>query len=191
MTSDRINLFFFHVPKTGGTSVTRYLKDLAHTNKIYFLYKGHAKPEIADTVGNYSFTILRDPSSHCASMYGYHKHMAPTTSWVNQFASSRNLYEWVKDFDQMNNYYCNYFGGGSYEESIEMLNHIDFILFQESLNSDVNKMAEQLGITYKFNYYVNKTSRKPVVDQATKELINKRRALDYKLYKWAKDGRTL
>lgn len=76
-------LRFIHVPKTGGSSVLKYLTD----NNVNFLYGEepkrvgrHRYASMWASEKSYKFTVVRNPYSRTVSYYNYttHKNWKPT-----------------------------------------------------------------------------------------------------------------
>jgi FkbM family methyltransferase len=91
-------LFFMHVPKTGGISLTRFLHGLFETGSIcpqpsgggvwrytaddvteYRLFAGHFDVDFIDAVDpeGLKLTILREPTSRIVSMYDFWRSLRP------------------------------------------------------------------------------------------------------------------
>ena len=66
------SLTFIHIPKTGGTSITRWLKE--NTNTLY--YRKHCTVDVAKTYINNlgtTFCVIRNPYDWLVSWFEYEK----------------------------------------------------------------------------------------------------------------------
>lgn len=84
-------LFFLHIPKTAGTSVSEALRQGFHPDEIcpeyeehhliradtqalrarYRYFAAHAGFDVAERLGEYIVTVLRDPEARIISLYNY------------------------------------------------------------------------------------------------------------------------
>lgn len=176
-------LWFIHVPRTGGTSIDRF-KD--QTKKIKIVSYGHQgycpkrHKQLQESCDNLKIiTVLRDPVEHASSLYSFikkeHGHQKHKTT-------SKPFSKWVKTFDEMPNYYCNFFSKQNHDADfiISRLNFIDYVLDTKTLSEGMNKILWELGEPARFTIHVNGFKKAPVSEEDV-TYIKKARSQDYKL----------
>jgi len=178
-------LWFIHVPRTGGTSISRYLKKCKY--KSY--YDGHSRfscekeKELKSTTKKLvTFTVLRDPVKHCVSLYSYikkHKHHKH-----HKLAANNSFYDWLDKFYEVPNYYTRFFSDFKDIDknlALQRLKHFDFILNTETLTIDFNSMLLQLGLKKDFNININSSKTNLNITPKDVEHIKHIRKIDYEL----------
>lgn len=182
------NLFFVHIPRTGGSSFINFCKKLHSVKLINFNFMSHGKVTNDISIKHSNFlkvAFVRNPWSWVASHYC-------TTQYTNQFglrktSSSSSTYsqwkncheekEWLNNLknEKVNfkNYIKQFIENANNQSYYIMENgnmNIDFIGHYESLEKDVSKILNILDIKTeeKFPMIQNEgSSRKPFFYKTT------------------------
>lgn len=155
---------FHHIPKTGGTSVIKWLRkhypnnwdtynhDIKKLKKVpdAELYTGHELNLLFDTIKpNFTTTIIRQPVALVNSLYNYHKQIGLTND---------SFYNWLDN----NPYYTSLYtilGGVA-----GLRNQFNLIGTFEALDTYTLKLSKALGIPYEPLPYTNKQPPYKVID---------------------------
>jgi len=185
MKSQDFLLWFVHVPRTGGTSIYRYLEKCRY--KSY--HNGHSRFSCekenelkATTKKLITFTVMRDPVKHCVSLYTYikkHKHHT-----FHKIAANNSFHGWLDKFYEVPNYYTRFFSDFTNMDknlALQQLGHFDFILNTETLTNDFNSMLSQLGLKKDFNIHINSSKTNLNIAPKDIEHIKHIRKIDYEL----------
>lgn len=163
------NLGFIHIPKTGGTSMSNWLKQFNY--RWVGVKHDSADVLLAKHPNAKYFTVCRNPYSRVVSWYNFrimrHKYLiehennknfpgCKDPNLTNEYALNEhygnNFDEWLKkiDWKSPEGYNLDY---GLLRNQVEYLSKKkkpEFILKQESLNEDSKIVAELLGIKDSF-----------------------------------------
>lgn len=122
---DEHKFIFFHIPKTGGSSITKSLRNNFNV-KLHHGY--HNTPmEMNDLYGGYrSFAFIRNPWDRLVSIYSYYKDRVDVTDIVSFEEFCLTLENYIKDYRVKTHL----------KQQTEYLHNIDFIGKFENLNED-------------------------------------------------------
>lgn len=195
------HFYFYDCPRTGGTSFKRWAKKCPTIERLHFGEgKGwHHVPyrprsEILELTPPsrdvFTFTLLRDPIEHTASLYAKiktHKHsyrdkLARLTfnQWVtNHFEVDREKspdpwgFSMVRFFDPET---------GNLDRAIANIESMDFVGFTERLNEDMKLMFKKANVRAEFGGdRLNAKYRDFSITRVERILIKKIRFDDYAL----------
>lgn len=191
-------LIFFHMPKTGGTSLRNFFK----RKKVRTIHRGHkqycSKERLSkiyisdDPLNGYSIVFLRDPVKHTESLYTYIK--ATKAHRFHQLANTVSFEQFIVKFPLLPDYFCRYLScydtkmAADVDEALQNIQEIDFIGFTETLSKDISTILKNLG--YDFSYdgtHRLKSKKRVVATPKEEELIRKIRKNDYMIYNLAKE----
>lgn len=182
-------LWLVHVPRTGGTSMTRFFNKI--NDQVKFVRFGHDKfsghvleqMEKANKRKVYTFTIIRDPVSHTRSLYSFLKQSG---SHPKRHTAQKSFTEWIKTFDELPNYFCKFYdhkGQGDLERAKKVLGRMDFVIHTNDLGNGINRILASLGINTRFDGTHVSNFSKPKMSEDQIRLIKNLRANDYELIK--------
>jgi hypothetical protein len=193
------NFYFYDLPRTGGTSFKHWARRCKAIKKVHY-GDGHGwhhvtfKPrsEVAKlTSGDlFTFTILRDPIEHSASLYAKirkHKHAyCPKLAGL----SFKNWIHGIYAEDMMSSPAPWGFSMVSFydpktsnlDTAIKNIESMDFVCFTDRLNNDINAMLGKAnaGVTFS-SHRMNVASRHFEISNAERNVIRRVRAEDFKL----------
>ena len=157
---------FVHIPKTGGSSVQKWLLDNTDSY-VAKSSKHHDLNSLEKKYGkfNFSFTIVRNPWDWCVSWYFFRRDRAlrriQNPKDKGKFSLEYNQYV-LSEFEKGFDYFI---------ETTQLLQQcnkttgVDYIIKLENINTDIQVIANKFDITCPI----------PVINQS-------RRDRDYKLY---------
>lgn len=157
---------FVHIPKTGGSSVQKWLLDNTDSY-VAKSSKHHDLNSLEKKYGkfNFSFTIVRNPWDWCVSWYFFRRDRAlrriQNPKDKGKFSLEYNQYV-LSEFEKGFDYFI---------ETTQLLQQcnkttgVDYIIKLENINTDIKVIANKFDITCPI----------PVINQS-------RRDRDYKLY---------
>lgn len=166
------NIYHFHVQKTGGSSINKAFEKISKglgkkyvrwsspdiLNKKNVFY-AHQHISIRSTPSHtLAITVLREPVSRLFSRYRHILWLAK--GWKNGSKTHKNLsslygevlkrdFEWfLKTAPEREIQHILTVFGKNFEKALKNIeNHIDFILFQDTLQHDFNILCEKINIT--------------------------------------------
>jgi hypothetical protein len=192
-------LVFVHIPKTGGSSISKWLKD--YTNCEY--YRKHCT---LDTAREYwpncktSFCVIRNPYDWLVSWYSYEqKYIRNRIEQVNRGEVKHHKINNNKDnldilYDKLNvlnEGFEKYALTVNKEPQVNWAKNINIILRYENLNNDFKKIQLILNCNEpleKLNTSI-RTNFEDYYDKKLKKLIHKKYREDFKLYEKVFDTR--
>lgn len=183
MSENKNILWFFHMPRTGGTSIDKY--KVKNSNIYSWGHSGWSQEredELKELGNLKKFTVLRDPVKHCVSYYTFirknrhHQH--------NKLASKMPFSKWLEKEENIHNYYAKVFQKDkNIDGKIEFFKNMDYVLNTSNLTKEFNYMLKLEGYDANFNIKSNSSSNsvKIKVTQDDINLIKEIRSLDYQI----------
>ena len=185
--SDDPKFIFVHIPRTGGTSTRRALKEYCephYDNKA--LEKWHFKlsqyNEILnlDLTSYFKWTRVRNPWDRLVSIYSRRKrdkHFAKKFPECSNLAKEKSFEEWLKVIISRNKepvemyegIYRHIFNQRQYIEN----ENLDFVSRFENINEDFDYFCKQIGIPNIELPKINGFGRRPCREYYNDELIDK------------------
>lgn len=203
--------YFYDCPRTGGTSFKRWALNAPNVKRVHFgdgrgwhHVPFRPRSELYELAPEnqriFTFTLLRDPVEHTASLYAkirVHKH-----SYRNVLANL-SFEKWIKDvFEEDRKSSPAPWGfsmvrffdpkEGKLENAIANVESIDFVGFTERLNDDLNLMFKKANIKANFDgRRLNPGSRRFKLTAADRLAIKRIRYDDYQLVNYFREQRGL
>jgi hypothetical protein len=179
------NFIFVHIPKTGGNSITKALKDYS-IDRIKFIRRGNGillanmglekhcslseYSKVIDTDVYFKFSVIRNPYDRFLSWFYYEKKYFDYGGDMKQFFFTmcdtslfRSQYELLKPAENKNG--------------------IDFLLRYENLKSDFKILCTKLNVDVRLGHINN--SKKPEyvsLEPDVKKLIREYFEMDFEYY---------
>ena len=144
-------IIFIHIPKTGGTSIYRSLKDKVDIGYHYHepLHRIYSKEQLNDS---FVFTVVRNPWDKLVSTFFYCCQTQKHQWFFKKYDSEFDMF--MKDFKRGKVPYLVLF-----KAQYKFLMHKpDMILKFECLQQDFNKLCDKIGIE-KYELPHNKKSK--------------------------------
>ena len=182
-------LLFIHIPKTAGSSVEQWFKQVFGLENIVRYKHAPISYKYLNTLPHYKFTTVRNPYARAVSWYQELGFIVNYT--LDNYVVDRDKFKtaWEKGFDYFVQYHFDLSGTNPSEDIImspnqTMLYHItidgkvcvDTILRQENLENDFKKIQDIVGTNiglgrYKVGYYDHLRDYKTVYTDVSRKLI--------------------
>lgn len=145
-------LTFIHIPKTGGTSITKWFNTIAMypPNKYHMIRFCETREhwglnEVKEVVKNtgHVFAVVRNPWDYMVSLY-----IHLTTHWMTEKISFKNFVERLPEFSGPlhKNYHLNSQQSSWINDDVEVLRF-------ETLNKDFKKIQELMNFYIPLGHY--------------------------------------
>jgi hypothetical protein len=153
------NSVFVHIPKTGGTSIQRWLLDNTNANVTKGL-KHHSLDLLEQRYGkfDFSFTAVRNPWDWCVSWYFFRRDRAlrriknPKTKGKFNNEYNRKILE---DFEKGFDYFIK---NTNLKSQSYRVQGVDYIIKLENIHKDIIPIKEKFFIESELPY-LNKSTR--------------------------------
>jgi len=150
---------FYHIGRTGGTSIFNLMKKMGKTQKIgthYGIGVDHCCPlDIPSHDYNYSFCVVRHPLAWMESHYRYlcNRSCRGVKHWINGNKKNKNFEEFIKQIIELR-------PRGYVTECYSLfIPHCKYVLKFENLNKEVNDLFLKWGFNNVLKYPLSKLNR--------------------------------
>jgi hypothetical protein len=183
------NAIFVHVPKTGGTSMQRWLLDNIKSNVLKG-NKHHTFESLNNTHGpfDFSFTIVRNPWDWCVSWYFFRRDRAlrriKNPKEKGKFSLEYNK-KVLEDFDKGFDYFIE---TTTLQPQCIRTTGVEKILKLETIDSDIIPLADKFKIKEQFplkNKSNRNTDYRNYYNSNTKNIVSKKFAKDIELFEYS------
>ena len=186
MINHKHKFIFVHIPKTGGTSIEKYILGNASVAKKQN-NKHNTVTEYMNKTGKlfdkyFSFSFVRNPYDFLVSYYKFRMKMingefGRTERFMRKKYFKSNFKHWI-----MNNFYndprvITHLDFLSYDSKLK----VDFIGKFENLQEDFNIICDKIGIPQQELPHINKTKHEHYTeyyDEETKQIVAEKYAKD-------------
>jgi len=172
------NLTFIHIPKTGGSSITKWLQ--LHVSNITY-YRKHCSVQTAQdrwTNLGKTFCVIRDPYDWLVSWYEYEKvfvneRIANIKSGnIKQFKinpEKDNLSVLYNKLDELNKGFEYFVKNNNKDNQTAWAKNVDIVLRFEHLDTDFQKIQKIIGCNIPLEK-INTTVRSDIEQYYTRKL---------------------
>jgi hypothetical protein len=180
------NSVFVHVPKTGGSSIQKWLLD--NTNScVAKSSKHHTLNTLEEKYGkfNFSFAVVRNPWDWCVSWYYFTRDRA-----LRRISKPKNKGKFsleynqqvLEDFEKGFEYFIeNTNLKGQHQTTID----VSYIMKLENINTDIQLLKDKFNIKQELPY-LNTSSRnkdyREYYNDNTKQIVENKFEKDIKLF---------
>jgi hypothetical protein len=196
MINHKHKFIFIHIPKTGGTSIEKYILGNANVAKKQN-NKHNTVTEYMNKTGKlfdkyFSFSFVRNPYDFLVSYYKFRMNMingeyGRVERFMYKKYSKSNFRNWVMK---------NFYNDPRVMTNLDFLSYnseikVDFIGKFENLQQDFDTVCDKIGIPQQKLPHINKSKHKHYTeyyDDETREIVAKKYAKDieYFGYKFGK-----
>jgi hypothetical protein len=180
---------FIHVPRTGGTSVGDYLKEI-QAPRVLNLHSHHAVSVAYPPSDHRYFTILRNPVERCWSFYRLTLHGKSGTPYRQ--AAERGLEHFCEHCWEMRNLYCRYYSGSPWQEpgeetlseAVRQLGRFEAVLDFGDLEGQMHKLTDRWGL--RGTAFVHRNCApgpEMALDEISQSVLENYNQLDLRLYR--------
>lgn len=194
--------YLYHVPRTGGFTTYKWFSNFGKQGLTRLYNHGHVpfktRRQICrlfnkqlDPEELITFTWMRDPVDHAASLYSYIVSHGGHEKWKN-FKKGITFSQWIR-CEGLPGSFAKFFdpGRGDPDIAIENLKTLNFIGFTEQLNTDMNLIMNLFQVPTRFNNMKINAAKKLIVSPVDAALIKERRSADYKVLNYFRQQRGL
>jgi hypothetical protein len=183
------NIKFLHIPKTAGTSMLNWLRtNKGNSNAVEWeTHPKHSKLPI----GNYSFTVVRNPWDRMVSAYHYLKNISlpEGSSWLKLNSIDEENFptfdSWIKNLKNYANPSAYWFRPET-QQSEWIDTPVDVVLRYENLQKDFKQIQHQFNcyLPLPHIYASGRTNCRDYFTSETKQIVSRLSELDIETWKY-------
>ena len=199
IVNNKHKFIFVHIPKTGGTSVAKYLTSHEETcsrllgyDVVNKLHKQHSTLEQLKNIYNitiddyFKFTICRNPYERAVSGYFWFLEagLIEASTTFKDYLLIRNGCEKLNHLNSLRGRGDHFYTQLKYIE-IEGKNKIDFVIRFENLQKEFDIVCKKIGIPHKQLPHIRKGSYNHYTeyyDEETKKIVAEKYAKDIEYF---------